>query len=266
MPTWLLPIKTCSMVLVHRWHIDAVDQTPYLNSSKFWTSNTQRQDALYDFLQNLSSKYPVKFTWSHSAASITSLDVDIHVGSSIINTSVYIKPTNTLQYHHFTNCYPDHTKSSHPYSLVLRGACICSTLKSLATYTNWILNSFINRNSPTDLLQKQISSALSNIQTSLQITDQNRKYSPCSLQPTSLDFRKSTPLSFPQYSPPVQGLPSNALHTTATPINPYKRHIVNVYSFAFLGDIWNATRPNWQHIIFNINFNLGLLKINVEPM
>lgn len=50
---------------------------------------THKPDALSNFLLNLNTKFPNKFTWNYSPTNIIYLDVDKHLNSGLI-TSVHV--------------------------------------------------------------------------------------------------------------------------------------------------------------------------------
>lgn len=144
-----------------------------------WTCG---QDAPYNFLQNLCTKFPDKFTWNYSPTNFAFLDFDIHPSSGLITTSVDIKPTNTFQYFHFTTFHFELTKHS------LRRACICSTLWHLLKKNPQFLYIYKipNRTPPKTY---PVSHPLSNYPNTLL---NNPKHVHPSLQLTFLDYKNST--------------------------------------------------------------------------
>ena len=94
--------------------------------SMIWTHT---EDELRTFITYLNNIHPsIKFTLSHSATSISFLDVK---GSrsqfGTVETDLYTKPTDKHQYLLQSSCHPLHTKRAIPFSLALRLRRICSS-------------------------------------------------------------------------------------------------------------------------------------------
>src|SRR5436190_17652646 len=112
---------------VHRQHFHDLDFGPGI---------TRR------ILHSLSKFSNIKFTHSSSQSEIIFLDVSMKIQDGHITTGIHIKPTNHLQYLHFTSCHPNNTKRSIPYSQAIRGKRICSTETELQNFNQTISEAF----------------------------------------------------------------------------------------------------------------------------
>jgi len=81
---------------------------------------THGETSLNTFLEKLNQFYVVQFTWSISNKRITFLDVNITLENNTLTTSVYIKPTNHLQYLHYSSSHPFHIKKAISFFLALK--------------------------------------------------------------------------------------------------------------------------------------------------
>ena len=62
----------------------------------------------------------IKFTMEYSRKSVTFLDVSTYRNKDRINSTLYVKPTDTHSYLDYGSCHPQSTKSSIPFSQFLR--------------------------------------------------------------------------------------------------------------------------------------------------
>ena len=77
----------------------------------------------------MNQKHPTtKFTAQWSKRSIYFLDVTVSLISGKVTTDLYVKPTDSHQYLHYTSCYPYHCKKGIPYSQDFHFNRICSDL------------------------------------------------------------------------------------------------------------------------------------------
>ena len=77
----------------------------------------------------MNQKHPtIKFTAQWSKRSIYFLDVTVSLISGKVTTDLYVKPTDSHQYLHYTSCYPYHCKKGIPYSQDFHLNRICSDL------------------------------------------------------------------------------------------------------------------------------------------
>jgi hypothetical protein len=77
--------------------------------------------------------HSIKFTCDYNlnTCSTTYLDTPISLSNNVINTDLYRKPTDRVQYLLPSSCHPNHIFSNIPYSLALRILRICSTRENL---------------------------------------------------------------------------------------------------------------------------------------
>ena len=69
----------------------------------------------------------IKFTADWSKTSVNVLDVMVSIAEGVIETDLYVKPTDSHQYLLSSSCYPFYCKRSIPYSQALRLNRICSS-------------------------------------------------------------------------------------------------------------------------------------------
>ena len=68
----------------------------------------------------MNGKHPtVKFTAEWSQTSVNFLDVAVSLTGGKVITDLYVKPTDSHQYLHFSSCHPYHCKKGIPYSQAL---------------------------------------------------------------------------------------------------------------------------------------------------
>ena len=96
----------------------------FLGIFMIWTAGPEKLKTFVDYLNNLHST--INFTCSHSPTNIPFLDVMVSIKDGFIETDLYTKPTDKLQYLLISSSHPQHTKRSIPYSLALRLRRICS--------------------------------------------------------------------------------------------------------------------------------------------
>ena len=68
----------------------------------------------------------IKFTADWSKTSINFLDVTVSIAEGVIETDLYVKPTDSHQYLLSSSCHPFYCKKGIPYSQALRLNRICS--------------------------------------------------------------------------------------------------------------------------------------------
>jgi len=95
---------------------------------------THGETSLNTFLEQLNQFRVVQFTWSISNKTVTFLDVDITLKNNTLTIFVHIKPTNHMQYLHYSSSHPYHTKKAIPFSLAFRGQRSNSTTSATETY------------------------------------------------------------------------------------------------------------------------------------
>ena len=120
-------------------------------------------EELCSFLDALNSFHEtIKFTAEICDTSVNFLDVTItkdKEGNLI--TDLYTKPTDSHLYLHYSSFHPRHQKESLPYSQALRLRRICSTDSLYKTASQNMLQNFIHRSYPIQLVRSAIEKALS---------------------------------------------------------------------------------------------------------
>ena len=84
---------------------------------------------LLEFMSKINElHHSIKFTCEYNIAnkSTTFLDTTISLQSGELNTDLYRKPTDRVQYLLPNSCHPNHIFKNVPYSLALRILRICS--------------------------------------------------------------------------------------------------------------------------------------------
>ena len=98
---------------------------PLINDIFFiWEHGEEKLKELIDVLKKKHST--IKFTAERSKAQINFIDVTVYLDNGNIETDLYVKPTDTHQYLHYSSCHPYHCKKGIPYSQTLRLNRICS--------------------------------------------------------------------------------------------------------------------------------------------
>ena len=117
------------------------------------------EDSLDKFIDYLNSIHPtIKFTKKSSRTEIDFLDVLVSREGNRIKTSLFVKPTDTHQFLHFTSCHPYHTKSGIPYGQALRLRRICSDNDDFKSKVNdlknWLTDRGFDRRMVTDQIDR----------------------------------------------------------------------------------------------------------------
>ena len=87
------------------------------------------EEKLKSFVNDINKNHPtIKFTAEWSKTSINFLDVTVSIAEGIIETDLYVKPTDSHQYLLSSSCHP-FCKKGIPYSQALRLNRICSNNK-----------------------------------------------------------------------------------------------------------------------------------------
>ena len=85
------------------------------------------EESLKEFIEKLNAFHPtIKFTAEWSREEINFLDVKVRLVNGVLETDLYVKPTDTHQFLDPTSCHPYHCKKGIPYSQALRFNRICS--------------------------------------------------------------------------------------------------------------------------------------------
>ncbi|KAL9958229.1 hypothetical protein ACROYT_G035215, partial [Oculina patagonica] len=89
-----------------------------------WTEGEEKLNEFIDYLNNAHGT--IKFTSKWSRDEIEFLDVRVINESGKLETDVYVKPTDSHQYLHYSSCHPGSCKRSIPYAQAMRLRRICS--------------------------------------------------------------------------------------------------------------------------------------------
>jgi len=100
---------------------------------------THGETSFKTFLEQLNQFRVVQFTWSISDKRVTFLDVGITLENNTLTSSIHIKPTNHMQYLHYSSSHPYDTKKAIPFSRALRGQRLNSTTSAAETYNQRLL-------------------------------------------------------------------------------------------------------------------------------
>ena len=74
------------------------------------------EQELLEFIDHLNSKAPPKFTYEYSKHSVNFLDTTIYVENGQLQTTLFVKETDSHSYLSFDSCHPKHNITSIPYS------------------------------------------------------------------------------------------------------------------------------------------------------
>ena len=92
----------------------------------FWSGTVQK---FKEFMERINNLHPtIKFTceYNFEERSTTFLDMKVRIVNGKIQTDLYRKKTDKVQYLLPSSCHPSHIFDSIPYSLALRIVRICS--------------------------------------------------------------------------------------------------------------------------------------------
>ena len=105
---------------VRKGFLSEIELKPYLRwryIDDIFTSWEHGEEKPKKFVENLNQKHPtIKFTAQWSKTSINVLDVTVSLIGGKVTTDLYVKPTDSHQYLHYTSCYLYHCKKRIPYS------------------------------------------------------------------------------------------------------------------------------------------------------
>ena len=118
------------------------------------------QEQLQQLLQHLNNQMQsINFTMTSSQENITFLDLEIFKGhrfrrESILDTKLFIKPTNPRSFLHFTSCHPISIFSTIVKGELLRVLRATSDKEDYTMGVNLLLDRFSQRGYPRDFLQR----------------------------------------------------------------------------------------------------------------
>ncbi len=140
-------------------HVYTYHLKPLMIWSSFIDDNfmlwTHGLKALQDFVKHLNSCHPTpKCTFESSKVSIPMLDTTIIVGlHRKLYTNLYIKPTATYSYLHYSSCHPHHQKTGGPYSQLLRVNRNCAKNTDFEHYAHKTMGHYKCRGYPESVVQ-----------------------------------------------------------------------------------------------------------------
>ena len=96
---------------------------------------------------------PYFFTAEWLKTSINFLDVTVSLIEGVIETDLFVKPTDSHQYLQSSSCHPFHCKKGIPYSQALRLNCIGSETNSFDKRCNDLERFLVERGYSSKLVQ-----------------------------------------------------------------------------------------------------------------
>ena len=98
----------------------------------------------------------IKFTADWSKASINFLDVTVSIAEGVIETALYVKPTESHQYLLLSSCHPFYCKKSIPYSHTRSLNRICSNNEFFDKRCNGLVKYLLERGYSEKKVRKEI--------------------------------------------------------------------------------------------------------------
>ena len=110
---------------------------------------THGEDKLEDFIHHINSVHiTIKFKYEFSKSYISLLAVTVSLdNNNKISTDLFVKSTDTHQYHLHTSCHCSHVKKSISFSIALGIRRMCSTTERFQQRTNELLKFLCKRHS-----------------------------------------------------------------------------------------------------------------------
>ena len=103
----------------------------------------------------------IKLKCNFSNNDLEFLDLRIKIVGGRLETEIFVKPTNLQLFLDYKSNHPTHCKDSIVYSQAVRVVERCSQPDSAVLHLETLKNKFVERNYPTDLVEKQITKAKS---------------------------------------------------------------------------------------------------------
>ena len=116
-----------------------------------WNHGDTALLAFVDFLNSRENR--INFTCLSSTDSLEFLDTTIHINDGVLNTELFIKPTNSLSYLERTSFHHNHTFTSLPYGEFVRARRNCSTAEAYEIFSQKIKSAFLTRGYDASLLE-----------------------------------------------------------------------------------------------------------------
>ena len=122
---------------------------------------TGGETKLHNFFCHINScDESIKFDYETSQHSISFLDTVIYIDNNRnLQTTLYTKPTDSHNFLHASSAHPRHLINNLPYSQALRTRRICSNTEELTKNNTLMLEYFLDRGYPHDLVASQIEKA-----------------------------------------------------------------------------------------------------------
>ena len=98
----------------------------------------------------------IKFTTDWSKTSVNFLDVTVSIAEGVIETDLYVKPTDSHQYLLSSSCHPFYCKKGIPYSQALRLNRICSKNEFFDKRCNDLEKYLLERGYSEKMVHKEI--------------------------------------------------------------------------------------------------------------
>ena len=99
---------------------------------------------------------PLNLQLSGQKLPINFLDVTVSLVEEVIETDLYVKPTDSHQYLQSSSCHPFHCKKGIPYGQALRLSHICSETNSFHKRCNDLERFLLERGYSSKLVRKEI--------------------------------------------------------------------------------------------------------------
>ena len=121
----------------------------------------QGPENLETFINQINNLHPsIRFTSETDPNSIPFLDVKIIKKGNAIETDIYRKPTDTMNYIDFNSCHPRHTRTNIPYNLASRVVTIVSDPDQRKFRLQELQDILLTKNYPEKLIQDAIRKSL----------------------------------------------------------------------------------------------------------
>ena len=98
----------------------------------------------------------IKFTTDWSKTSVNFLDVTVSIAEGVIETDLYVKPTDSHQYLLSSSCHPFYCKKGIPYSQALLLNRICSNNEFFDKRCNDLEKYLLERGYSEKMVRKEI--------------------------------------------------------------------------------------------------------------
>lgn len=119
-----------------------------------WTEGERKLEEFIKYLNNAHNT--IKFTSKCSVNEIEFLDVRVINKSGVLETDVFVKPTDSHQYLHYSSCHPGACKKSIPYAQAMRLRRICSKPYFFEKRAENLVEYLIERGHQRNFVEKQI--------------------------------------------------------------------------------------------------------------